>query len=328
MNQSNIFRTEISIIPPVHKFSLQSRILTAGSCFAEVMGNKMAAYKVPSLINPFGTIFNPLSLFKLLAAALHPQQPFTGELLQRDKLWFVYDLHSSFAAPTKEQLLSKIQETLEATHAFLKEANCLILTFGTAVGYVHKASNTLVANCHKVPQQQFEKKLISITDLLATFGSFYANLQKLNPNVTILVTVSPVRHLKETLEFNSVSKALLRVACHEIATQYPEVHYFPAYELMLDDLRDYRFYKADMIHPTEVAETYIWQKFKEAYYDAAFQQFTTEWDKIQQALAHKPFHPELPAHQQFLQNLLAKVKQLHQIIDCTPELEKIKMQLI
>ena len=322
------FRTEINISPVEQKFNLNSRVLTAGSCFAEVIGNKVASYKVQSLVNPFGTIFNPVSLFKLLAAAIKPAPEFTGELLERDGRWYAYDLHSSFTAPTRTLLISRIQEQFVETRAFLKNANLLILTLGTAVGYIHKASNTLVANCHKVPQQQFQKKIISTAAIIEAFAPLYANLKAFNPDITVLFTVSPVRHLKETLELNSVSKSVLRVACHELTQQFPEVQYFPAYELMLDDLRDYRFYKADMLHPTEVAENYIWQKFSQAYFDDAFLKFAAQWDKIQQALAHKPFQPESAAHQKFLQQLLARLDELNRLTDCTPEIQSVKSKLI
>lgn len=322
-----VFRTEINVPPADNKSSLPSKVLTAGSCFADVMGQQMQYYKVNTLVNPFGTIYNPLSLFRLLQAALNPDDPFTGPLVQRDNLWFAYDLHSSFAETSQEKLLINIQNKLKQVHSFLQQTDMLVLTLGTAVGYVHKETNQLVANCHKIPQQHFCKKILSITEITGAFSALYTVLLKLSPRLQILLTVSPVRHLKETLEINSVSKSVLRVSCHEITQQFRQVSYFPAYELMLDDLRDYRFYKADMIHPTEVAEDYIWQKFKQAYFDEAFQKFTSEWDKINQALAHRPFHPESEAHQAFLHNTLRKLEQLQTAIDCTTEIAQVKNQL-
>ncbi|MGV3587562.1 MAG: GSCFA domain-containing protein [Adhaeribacter sp.] len=322
------FRTEINIKPLEQQLGLNARVLTAGSCFAEVMGNKIAGYKGQSLVNPFGTIFNPVSLFKLLAAALQPTPEFTGELLERDGYWYAYDLHSSFTAPSRALLISRIQKQLIQTQEFLSNTDLLILTLGTAVGYMHKASNNLVANCHKVPQQEFQKKLISAATITETFAPLYTSLQALNPNIQVLFTVSPVRHLKETLELNSVSKSILRVACHELSEAFAGVQYFPAYELMLDDLRDYRFYKADMLHPTEVAEEYIWQKFSQTYFNQDFQNFAAKWDKIQQALAHKPFQPESAAHQQFLQKLLEQLQALHQQTDCSAEIAQVKSMLV
>jgi len=321
------FRTELNISAQKEPFQIKNRFITMGSCFAEVMGRKMQHYKLSTLVNPFGTIFNPLSLGKLLVQALNPDQEFTGELVERDGYWYAYDLHSSFAATTRSGLTQNIKQLLQHTHTFLAHADVLILTFGTAVAYVHKESGQVVANCHKIPQRYFEKQVISISEMLDAFRHLYPALQQLNPNLRIILTVSPVRHLKETLELNSVSKSSLRVFCHEIIRDMPAATYFPAYELMLDDLRDYRFYKSDMIHPSEVAEDYIWDKFRQAYFDAEFQKFTQEWDQIQQALHHRPFQPESAAHQVFLRHTLARLEKLQPLVDCAAEIAAIKKQL-
>ena len=321
------FRTELTPEATDKPFTLQSTIFTAGSCFAEVMGQKLVEYKLAALVNPFGTIFNPVSLFHLLHASLKPQPTFAGELVQRDDLWFAYDFHSSFASKTQADLLSCINQSLRHSAGFLQKAEVIILTFGTAVGYVHRASNQLVANCHKIPQSQFKKHLLSVSEITATFPLFYEALQKVNSQARIILTVSPVRHLKETIVGNSGSKSILRVACQELSTRYAAVEYFPAYELMLDDLRDYRFYKPDMIHPSEVAEDYIWQKFKATYFDSDFQQFTLQWDKIRQALAHKPFHPESVSHQLFLKKLLNQLEALATKINCQTEISAVKKQI-
>jgi hypothetical protein len=321
------FRTELHLLPHPQPLGLQSRVITLGSCFAEVIGQKMQHYKVATLVNPFGTIYNPLSLFKLIKAALNPDQEYTGQLVERDGLWYAYDLHSAFAAPSRGALLTQIGLQLQQTHDFLRQADLMVFTFGTAVGYIHRETGQLVANCHKVPQRQFDKTLLSLSDMQHAFSELQALLAGFNPGLRLLLTVSPVRHLKESLEGNSVSKALLRVLCHQVAQQHAGVDYFPAYELQLDDLRDYRFYKADLIHPSEVAETYIWEKFVARYFDAAFQLFTGQWDKVSQALAHRPFQPATPAHQRFLQNTLQQLEQLHRQVDCRPEIEQIKNQL-
>ncbi|PSR56803.1 hypothetical protein AHMF7605_26550 [Adhaeribacter arboris] len=322
------FRTELSVSLQSRQLSLQTHVFTAGSCFAEVMGQKLQQYKVPSLVNPFGTIFNPVSLFNLLQASLQPQPEFTGELVQREDLWLAYDFHSTFASHSRAELLTRLQETLSQSQAFLQNTDTIILTFGTAIGYIHRASNKLVANCHKIPQVQFQKHLLTIPEILSAFNTFYKSLQQTNPNARVILTVSPVRHLKETLEGNSVSKSILRVVCQELKTQYAAVAYFPAYELLLDDLRDYRFYKPDMIHPSEVAEDYIWEKFKSAYFNEDFQHFTEKWDKIRQALAHKPFHSESISHQQFLKKVLSQLEELQAKVDCQSEISALKKQLI
>ncbi|RDC61547.1 GSCFA domain-containing protein [Adhaeribacter pallidiroseus] len=321
------FRTELLPQTTGKLLTLQSSIFTAGSCFAEVIGQKLMQYKLAALVNPFGTIFNPISLFNLLQTSLKPQPKFTGELVQRADLWLAYDFHSSFAFTSQTELLSRINQTLTQTNAFLQQANTLILTFGTAVGYIHQASNRLVANCHKIPQSQFEKRVLSVSEITTAFSLFYKALLEVNAPVRIILTVSPVRHLKETIVGNSVSKSILRVACYELSMQYAAVEYFPAYELMLDDLRDYRFYKPDMIHPSEVAEDYIWEKFKVAYFDSDFQQFALQWDKVRQALAHKPFHPASVSHQLFLKKLLIQLETLATQIDCQSEILEVKNRI-
>jgi hypothetical protein len=321
------FRTELHLSPQAQLLSLHSRVITLGSCFAEVIGQQIQQYKVPVLVNPFGTIYNPLSLFKLIGAALHPGQDFSGQLVEREGRWYAYDLHSSFSAPTQVALLALVRERLQQAHDFLQQADLLILTFGTALGYIHRESGQLVANCHKIPQRAFDKTLLSLADMEAAFASIQGPLAAFNPKLRLLFTLSPVRHLKDTLEGNSLSKSLLRVLCHQLQQQYPAVSYFPAYELLLDDLRDYRYYQADLIHPTEVAEQYIWEKFRETYFDVAFQQFSTQWDKIRQALAHRPFQPGSASHHQFLHKLLQQLQQLQQQVDCSAEIAQVKNQL-
>lgn len=322
------FRTELIVAPSARKLSLRTPVLTAGSCFAEVIGRKIKRYKVPALVNPFGTIFNPVSLAHLLTTALNPKPEYTGEVVQRDGLWLAYDFHSSLAAHSRAELVTRIEQTLQQTGDFLREADTVILTFGTAVGYTHRATGTLVANCHKIPQAQFAKRFLTAAEITAAFSQFQETFHQINPSARIILTVSPVRHLKETLEGNSVSKSILRVACHELTEHYKNVDYFPAYELLLDDLRDYRFYQPDLLHPTSVAEEYIWDKFKATYFDESFQQFAVEWDSIQRALAHEPFHPASVSHQNFLRQLLARLEKLTATVDCQTEISRVKEQIL
>ncbi|MGV3638969.1 MAG: GSCFA domain-containing protein, partial [Adhaeribacter sp.] len=202
------FRTELFVSPQSRPLGLSARVMTMGSCFADVIGQKMQQYKVATLNNPFGTIYNPLSLCRLLEASLAPEQDFHGELLEREGWWYAYDLHSSLTAPGREELLGQIRRQVQHTHDFLARADLLILTFGTAVGYIHLPTGRLVANCHKVPQREFNKTLLSLADMQAAFAMLLPRLQALRPGLRILLTVSPVRHLKETLEGNSLSKAL------------------------------------------------------------------------------------------------------------------------
>ncbi len=325
-----IFRTEVQATVPKLKLSLQSKLVTLGSCFAEVIGSRLQQNKVQTLSNPFGTIFNPLSACFLLEVAAGRPYAFEQHLVQHNAIWYAYDLHSSLSSPTKAELLQRIEAEMQATRQALQAADLLILTLGTAVGYQLIETGEVVANCHKLPARHFHRVLLTTAKITAAFDAMHVRVKALNPNLNILLTVSPVRHLKETLEINSVSKATLRVACHELQDKHENVHYFPAYEIMLDDLRDYRFYKKDMTHPTETAEDYIWEKFTAAYFDKPFGDFLQEWEKLRRALAHKAFHPASEAHQNFLKSTLKQLKQLQRTyqIDTATEEEQLQNQLI
>lgn len=305
-----MFRTEIQVAPAQLQLTLHDKVLTVGSCFAEVMGSKLKQHKVDVLVNPFGTIFNPLSVCLLLQAAGGKPYDFEQHLVQHNGIWYAYDLHSSLSSPHKQELLQQIAKRVQQTRLYLQQASLLIVTFGTAVAYKLQEDGKVVANCHKLPARNFERVLLQTEEMKQAFEQTRALLSQINPSLQVLLTVSPVRHIKETLPMNSVSKATLRVLCHQLEEAHANVKYFPAFEVMLDDLRDYRFYTPDMLHPTEVAEDYIWQKFAAAYYDKGFQAFREAWQKIQRAVAHRPFHPQSEAHQAFLRNTLQQLEKL------------------
>jgi hypothetical protein len=325
-----MFRTEIQVTPSDLQFSLQDKVLTIGSCFAEVIGSKLKQNKVNALVNPFGTIFNPVSVCLLLQAAAGKAYDFEQHLVEHNGIWYAYDFHSSLSSPNKEKLLQQIQERVQHTKQQLQQASLLIITLGTAVAYRLSDTGKVVANCHKLPAKHFSRVLLRNEEVLPEFEETLQLLRQLNPKLGILLTVSPVRHIKETLSTNSVSKATLRVLCHQLEEAHEQVQYFPAYEIMMDDLRDYRFYKQDMIHPTKVAEDYIWQKFVTAYYDKTFQKFMEAWQRIQRAVAHRPFHPESEAHQAFLKNTLQQLTQLREQynIETSAEEKLLRDQLL
>ncbi|RAU83542.1 GSCFA domain-containing protein [Pontibacter arcticus] len=303
-----MFRTEVQVKPTNLHLTHQHKALTIGSCFAEVIGRKLLQHKADVLVNPFGTIFNPISLCLLLKAAATQVYTFDEHLVEHNGIWYAYDFHSSLSSPSKTQLLGQIHERLDQTRQQLEKAEIVIITLGTAVAYKLKDTGKVVANCHKLPAKQFDRFILSTSEIEVAFQELLPILQSINPKLKVILTVSPVRHVKETLETNSVSKAILCVVCHQLTQQYANILYFPAYEIMLDDLRDYRFYKQDMLHPTEVAEDYIWEKFLNAYYSSDFREFTLEWSKIQRALQHRSFHPQSEAHQSFLKNTLQQLE--------------------
>jgi hypothetical protein len=322
------FRTEINLQPSRSRLNLRSRLLTQGSCFSDAIGDRLNLYKFKTLVNPFGVMYNPESIHKVLTYALYNEPAPDHTYLHHQDVFLNYDFHSAFSALEKEELHARIIQTIGTTHFFLKDLEWLVLTYGTAWVYERTDTGEIVANCHKVPGSQFSKTLLTPGQIIDSFRTFYTNLKKFNPGVNVILTVSPVRHIKDTLELNSVSKATLRLSCQLILNEFPSVEYFPAYELMMDDLRDYRFYKADMLHPTKEAEDYIWEKFVGRYVDEQGRTFIKKWNGILSALHHRPFHSHTASHQQFLKDTLKKLEELNSLADVEEEARLIKDQIL
>lgn len=321
------FRTEIPVTQSSERISLQTPVLTIGSCFAEVIGQRLIDTKLSASANPFGTVFNPLSITKLLRQALLHQLPDEDLYLENQDVSFHYDFHSSWWAATRQELTAQLTQQLQQVHDRLLNAKWLIVTLGTAYVYRELTTEHIVANCHKMPNKQFRKELLPITVIMEDFREIHALLHAMNPSINIILTVSPVRHTRDTLPLNAVSKSILRVACHELSESLENVSYFPAYELLLDDLRDYRFYKPDLIHPNEMAEEYIFQKFSETYFEDSLKQFGREWQKIKQEMAHRPQQPNTAAHRAFLENLWSKLQMMSKRVNVEEEIETVHRQL-
>jgi len=319
------FRTEIHLPAATHLLSHETPILLLGSCFADEVGARLRQAKWPALVNPFGTLFNPLTLTNLLTRALTGQALSELGFAQRDGLHFHYDLPATFAEPSLADLRRRAGAGLAQVGAWLHSPGprCLVLTLGTAWVYVLKSTGQPVANCHKMPAARFEKKLLGVEEIQQSLGPLLARLPA---GVRVVLTVSPVRHLKDTLPLNAVSKAALRLACHYLCEAHAQTTYFPAYELVTDDLRDYRFYAPDMLHPTPQAVDYVFTKFIDAYLDPAAKEFLANWASIRAALAHRPLHPGSMAHRQFLLDLLARLQAL-QGMEVASELAQVQQWL-
>ena len=320
------FRTIFQIQPSKNKISLDSQLLTVGSCFADVVGNQLRDNKLDVLVNPFGTLFNPLSIFKILSPTY--TQADEQLYIENQKMWLHYDFHSQFISNSKENLSEQINQTLFAINCQLPTINYLLITFGTAFIYRLLNPQTYVANCHKMPNNLFEKELLSVKDICKSFAVLHKELKEINPDLTIILTVSPVRHTKDGIPENQVSKSILRAACHYLNTDYEDVEYFPSYEIMMDDLRDYRFYKPDLIHPNEVAEQYIFEHFSETYFDEDLKGFTREWASIQTSLNHRPFNEKSENHQAFLKKLLGDLMRISGRVDVREEVNFVRQKLI
>lgn len=296
-----------------------------GSCFSDNFGQRLNHNKFDTLTNPFGVIFNPISINKLLKTSATNSTLDSQNWVESQRINLHYDLHSQLGSVDQKEATENINRVIKSASNQLKKTKWLIITWGTALVYERKDTGDVVANCHKVSMDQFTKRLLSYEEIVTDFEAMTAVLPQ---GINILLTVSPVRHLKETLELNSVSKSILRVACHHLAEKHSHVSYFPAYELILDDLRDYRFYNSDMLHPSDEAINYVWDKFIPAYFDESTLGFIHKWSKISAAINHKPFNPQSEAHQQFIRQTINSINELKTSVDVFKEISHLEQQLI
>ncbi|MEL6589458.1 MAG: GSCFA domain-containing protein [Bacteroidota bacterium] len=321
------FRTEIPASRSDFLLSYEQQILSLGSCFAERMGQRLIDSKFSALCNPLGICYHPLALSKLLRMGLGlisaPQLSYAEHM----GLWHSFDLHGSFRALESGVLRSSIDQQLATLKAHLSKTDVLLLTLGTAWVYQEKESGKMVANCHKYPSARFAKRLLSVDEIVADYERLFADLRAHRPDLQIILTLSPVRHERDTLVLNSVSKSVLRLAAHQLSESVAGVDYYPAYELVMDDLRDYRYYAEDLLHPNAQAEQYIWEHFGASYFDDKTQTLLKRWEKLRQGLSHRPFQPEGEAHQKFLQNLLTKLSDLGRELPLEAEIAEIRSRL-
>lgn len=306
--------------------SHQSKILSMGSCFAQTIGQKMKDAKFDVLVNPFGTIFHPHNLADLLDHALFNDPLDEEGVLEMEGLFLHYSTHSDVVGKSVQELKENYDQRLKLTKSYLEQGTHLILTLGTAWIYEHESFGR-VANCHKQPQKLFKKSISKLEEMEMSLWHVLDNFSRVYPNLKIILTVSPVRHIKDGISENQLSKSMLRVLCSNLEHRMESVSYFPAYEIMMDELRDYRFYKTDRIHPTEEAENYIWEKWKSTVFSSETQSKVAEIQKVQLELAHRPFNPESTSHQKFLQNLLAKLERLNAEFDFSGEIKLTKQTL-
>ena len=263
-------------------------------------------------LNPFGVLYNPLSISEALMRLMKFRQYGDEELTCfPDGGWSTWLHHSRYSHSVKEMALATINASLEAGSRALAEADMLVITWGTAWVYQQRNTGEVVGNCHKVPEREFVRYRLSVEEIVAEYTQQLGRLWALNPKVRVLFTVSPVRHLKDTLHGNQLSKATLLLAVDELCRRYPDrLHYFPAYEIVMDELRDYRFYAEDMAHPSAQAVEYVWERFVEHVTDRDAQAFIAEWTKMVRAMAHRPFRPEAEEYKRFVEQNIEKIMAL------------------
>lgn len=312
------FQTKITIKKEIrNSISHQSNTLLLGSCFTENISKKLEYFKFQNSINPFGILFHPKAIETLITNAINEKKYTEEDVFFHNERWYCYEAHSKLSNTSKENLITELNSLIALTHKQLHESTHLIITLGTSWVYRHIASDTIVANCHKIPQKKFLKELISIDEITASLESITSLIKDINPKIEIIFTVSPVRHLKDGFTENSLSKAHLISAINAVVEPRNHTHYFPSFEIMMDDLRDYRFYNSDMIHPNETAINYIWNQFRNTWITENSIELMSKIDTIQKGLSHKPFNENSDQHQKFIKDLQLKINKLqkeHSII--------------
>ncbi len=298
-----------------------------GSCFAQEMGQRLAKSKFNITINPFGILYNPLIIKQLLENILKGAHFDEAAIATRDEYNFHYQAHSRFYAATKSELLNNLGQIQAKLTTLLPKVDVLLLTFGTAWGYELKATRQLVANCHKMPNTLFDKVLIEAHQIESEFGELFRALQSVNPSLRVLLTVSPVKHLKDGMVENTLSKSILRYAAHLIAKRHDFVYYYPAFEILQDDLRDYRFYKADLCHPNALATEYIWEHFTRNFFDATTNNLYKQWVGLYQQIQHRPLIPDHPSYKLQLWQLKEQLENMADHLEVSQELDHIKQLL-
>lgn len=315
-------RTEVHFNDPKQKFSYCSEFLMMGSCFSNEIGHRMKRLKFQTEVSPLGICVNPVSLFGQLSN-VHTIS--NDKYCQHNGIWFHHDFHSSLSAPSKAELTNQIGKAQESTKDRLSSQDLIVFTLGTAFVHRLKTNGEIVNNCHKQPKDNFEKHLLTIQEIETAFDLLYHSL---NQKTQIILNVSPIRHTREGIPQNQLSKSTLRVACHLLSQKYENVQYLPSYEVMVDDLRDYRFYKNDLIHPTDLAIDHIFELFTQAYLETSSLHRMSEIVQIQNDIEHRALFPKSASHRVFLEQLRIKIQQLSGEVNFEEELSEIENRLL
>ena len=303
-------QTKISLEKQESSIKYDSEILMLGSCFSENIGEKFEYYKFKNLVNPFGILFHPKAIETFLWMSSQDEKYVDSDVFYHNDKWHCFDAHSSLSSVDKNVLLHNLNKALEYTKEKIRSTTHVFITLGTAWAYRLRSLDMFVANCHKIPQREFEKILLSIEEIAQCLQNTIHFINSINPSVNIVFTVSPVRHSKDGFVENNRSKSHLISAVHQVIDQNERVSYFPSYEIMMDELRDYRFYGADMIHPNNVGIQYIWERFSEVWISEEAQKTMLQVDEIQKGIAHRPFNPNSEQHLSFLKKIEFKKDKL------------------
>lgn len=324
------FRTKIPQIVNNYSLSYKDRIMVTGSCFAENIGTKLDDSGFDVMTNPFGVLYNPFSISNSLRRLISKQVYSEKELVFYDGLYHSFDHHGSFSDINAQAALNKINTAFDKAVSHFDSVNKLMVTFGTAWVYSLAENNAIVANCHKFPSAYFNRFRLDVEDITKDYTELFSLIKKNNPDIEIILTVSPIRHLKDGLHENTLSKSVLHLAVDKICNELDFVTYYPSYEIMMDDLRDYRFYDSDMLHPSSVAKDYIWEHFTGTFFDKPVKDVLRQVQQIRKAINHRPLQDNDEAYRRFAQKNIAAIEMLKSAmpeIDLDEELSFFKSKL-
>jgi hypothetical protein len=303
-------QTEVELPCFEARLGYQHPFLMVGSCFATNIGERLVRLKLPAMVNPFGVVYNPLSVSSSLKMLVDGVQLSESDLFFQNGVWNSYTHHSSFSMADKEECLATINHSLMAGSIMVRESSHVVITLGTSWAYKLKETGRIVANCHKTRASEFERIFLDAPSSTNALAEAVAALRTVNPSVKVVLTVSPIRHVKDGLVENQLSKASLVVACHKLCSDFEGVSYFPSYEIMVDELRDYRYYADDMVHPSSMAVDIIFKKFAAAAINALSKEAMEEVDKIVRAVEHIPFNREGEEYRKFCTTMARKAAEL------------------
>lgn len=301
-------------------------IFFSGSCFAENISAYFERYKFSSFTNPHGILYNPISIAHSLQEVIENKHYEENELQHSNGLYFSFSHHGRFSGLDANTVLRHINSTIITAHEHLQKTDFLFITFGSAFAYEHIDSKQLVGNCHKVPQKEFKKLLLTKNTILKEWNLLLETLSVFNPDLNVVFTVSPVRYIRDGLMENNLSKAILLQCVHELVAEHNNCSYFPAYEIVIDELRDYRFFEADMVHPNELATAYVWERLVESAFQAEGKTYISKLDEILKGSKHRSFHPDSEEHLRFKRSLLQKCEAFEEQFPFT-SLREIKILL-
>jgi hypothetical protein len=324
------FRTIVEFSASGEKIGYQSRCLFMGSCFTEEIGGRMLSHKFPAMINPFGTLFNPASICDNLEMLIEGKVLSDNDLFMHNGIWFSFSHYTGFDRQDRQECLSLINKSLLEASSWIRQCNYIVITLGTAWTFIYNATGKLVANCHKLPSADFTRKLLDPEEICERYDHMLGALKNINPGARIIFTVSPVRHWKDGAVNNQLSKSILLLSIHRLMEKHQIISYFPAYEIFMDELRDYRFYASDMLHPSETGSAYVWERFCDAWLDETSKKTMAGVTAILKAFAHRPKQTDIPNLKKFTENLLKQIDQLtlsNPNLDFSPEIALLRERL-